>query len=98
MDLLAKRYASPFTLLDEMICRGRFYEFVLEINQIIVEEKDEQQLWEIWLHKVFDKSYDEWVQKIRSLAEAQHTDKSQLETTVKNSMELLNGFNPNEGG
>lgn len=55
MDLLFSRYASPFLLLDQMILTDRFSAFVSELLRIRNEEKDEQTLWEFFLHKVFDK-------------------------------------------
>lgn len=82
MDLLAKRYASPFVLLDEMIRQGRFFDFVCEINKIRTEER----MWEVWLHKVFDKPFNEWRDSIM------HTNQVNLEATVKNSYEMLNNF------
>lgn len=94
MDLLAKRYASPFAVLEEMIRLGRFYEFVLEINAITAEESREEKLWEIWLHKIFGQGWDEWRRSIRTQSEEESATESELEATVKESQALLNSFNP----
>lgn len=95
MDLLAKRYASPFVVMDEMIRAGRFYDFVVEVNSIISEEKQEEIYWDIWLHKVFNQTWDEWREDIRTRSEAQNVTELDLEATITASFELLNGFNPN---
>ena len=39
MDLLFKRYANPFLLLDNLIATGRFLEFIFELIDIQNEEK-----------------------------------------------------------
>ena len=39
MDLLAKRYASPFLILDEFIRIGQFQEFINELAKTVSEEK-----------------------------------------------------------
>ncbi len=96
MDLLAKRYASPFVVMDEMIRAGRFYEFVVEVNSIVFEEKQEELYWDIWLHKVFNQDWHEWRESVRARSEAQSMTESDLEATITASYELLNGFNPNK--
>ena len=92
MDSLAKRYANPFTILEVMIRQRRFYEFVIELDDLITEDR----LYEAWLHKCYDKGFTEWKNVLFAKAKAQNTSQSELEATVKNSSELLNGFNPNK--
>ncbi len=94
MDLLAKRYASPFTVLEEMIRAGRFYDFVVEINAITSEETYEERLWEIWLHKIFNMEWSEWRESIRSGNVNHSLTESDLEATITASHELLTKFNP----
>ena len=91
MDLLARRYASPFVLLEEMLSQGRLYEFVCEINTL----KNEEELWEIWLHRVMDKTFDDWKQSLRMHVESRTN--FDAESTVKNSFNLLSGFDPEKG-
>lgn len=88
MDLLARRYASPFVLLDEMAAQGRLYEFVREVNEI----NDEERLWDIWLHRVFDKTYDDWRDSLTH--KAVEVEKFDAQSTVQNSFDILKGFNP----
>lgn len=97
--MLAQRYASPFVVLDEMLQCGTFYEFILEINQITYEEREESQLWDIWLHKIFDgTSFRDWKADLKAKAEARFATKAELVATVKDSMAILNSFNPVDGG
>lgn len=98
MDLLSRRYASPFFVVDEMLSQGRFFEFVCEINKIADEEETKKKLWDIWIHRVFDKSFDEWKQQIESRMTAEQETTQNIEATVKNSKDILCGFNPQTGG
>lgn len=87
MDRLFKRYADPFLFIDSLIISERFTEFVLELLEI----ENEEMMWEFYLHKVYDKSFDEFKESIKPVP------KEQLETTVQNSRSILNNFNPNGG-
>ena len=71
-----------------MIDQKRLSEFVLEF----VDLENEKTLWELYLHKVFDKSFNEFK---NSIPKASVRPKENVETTVKNSFNILNGFNPN---
>jgi hypothetical protein len=54
--------------------------------------------WDVWLHKVYDKSFDEFKNSIDTV-EYNEFSKEQIETTVKDSHNILIEFNPNvEGG
>lgn len=88
MDLLATRYANPYFLLEEMISAGRLEEFVHEVNEI----KNEERLWEVWLHRVFDKPYNEWKESLTP--DTGELDKFDAELTVRNSFDILEGFIP----
>ena len=66
MDLLAKRYASPFLMLDEFIRLGQLHEFIKEVSDIVAEEKKESIQWEFFLHKVFDKSFNEYIAELKN--------------------------------
>ena len=94
MDLLFKRYASPFLILNGYIQTGRFCEFIFHFSKA-VQESDE---WEIYLHKVWDKSYADFKESIDTAQRNRNMSNSDFETTIKNSMNILNNFNPNQGG
>lgn len=90
MDLLFKRYASPFLLLDCYIEQSRLFDFIVEFLNI----RNEEMTWDVWLHKVYDKSFDEFRNSIDTM-EQNNFSKEQIETTVKDSHNILIEFNPN---
>lgn len=95
MDLLFKRYASPFLLLDEMLISHRFTEFITEFIKIHNEDMENETMWDLWLHKIYDKSFDEFKRSIGSSDNsAVQMDSATFETTINESMEILNEFVP----
>lgn len=88
-----RRYASPMVLLDQMIRCKRLHEFVCEFVNIQNEELEEQTRWDFWLHKVFDQTFREFLDGVENAqSQAERPSDEELETTVRNSMEILNGF------
>lgn len=51
-------------LLDSMILTHRLSEFVDKVIDLYNEEKKEEMLWDIWLYRVHDKSYAEFVASV----------------------------------
>ena len=94
MDLLFKRYASPFVFLNSMIQTNKFSEFVDEFMKILHEEKEEKTKWEYFLHRVFDKSFNEFKEEIKVNQDNQNMSDSQIEATVLYSNNILKNFNP----
>lgn len=93
MDLLFKRYASPFLLLDNYILSEMFYEFIINFMDL----QNEELIWDVWIHKIFDKTFDDFKESL--LSEAINNvkpTKKQLETTVKTSQQILDSFVPKE--
>ena len=93
MDLLFKRYANPFLLLDEMIASSRMLEFVDKVIKIHNEEQENDTLWQFYLHKVFDKTYEAFLResgKTKPIPE----ETVDFETTIKESMIMLQDFKP----
>lgn len=82
-------------ILDKMILMGRFSEFVQEFVRIRNEELEDQTRWEFWLHKVFDMSFKEFLDKADRGRESNETLSDEvLEATIKDSMGIINGFCP----
>ena len=98
MDLLFKRYASPFLFVDGMIQTGRFCDFVDDFIKTINQEKEDQNDWEFFLHKVWEGSFKDFKEEIENNKQNQNMSKRTVETTVNHSMNILNSFNPEEGG
>lgn len=91
MDLLFKRYASPFLLVDQMLLTGQFSEFVTEIFDYDTDDR----LWNIFLHKVDSQtSFNDWKASIVGQNSNAEMSKNEIETTVNNSFDILNGFEP----
>ena len=91
MDLLFKRYASPFILLDNLILIGSSSSFIDDLINFINEETEEQTRWEFFLHKVFDKSWKEFCDEVSQPIDDKEID---LGATVKKSKDMLNNFTP----
>lgn len=90
MDFLCKRYGgSPFFILDRYIEERRLYEFIYETWTI----HNEEEIFDIWLHKVEGKSYQEFRD---SLEPPKPIDKKEVASTIEESMKILTGFTQEE--
>lgn len=98
MDLLFKRYASPFSFVDGMIETGRFLEFVVEFIKTVNLENEEKHSWEFYIHKVFDMSYQEFKESIRIDNMNQNMSKNDIEATVQQTIDMVNEFNSKSKG
>ena len=95
MDLLFSRYASPFLLLDSMIGCRRLCEFVIEVLEMHNKSVNDETLFDIWLHKDFENSYDEFRMLIKNPIESA-SQEVDFETTINDSRCILEDFNPLE--
>lgn len=94
MDLLHKRYASPFPLLDRYLCYGGFSEYI----QLIASQRNEERLWDLYLHSMPDKSFNDWKVELNAKGKQNiETKKESMGETVKASEDLLLYFCPQEG-
>lgn len=98
MDLLFKRYASPFSFVDGMIKTRRFCDFVMNFVKTTNEEEEEKVNWEFWLHKVFKGTYNEFKEELKTNAQNLSMSKETIETTVQNSLDILKTFKPTKQG
>lgn len=83
-------------LMDGMIQAGRFCEFVEEFVNKYNEEQREKVLWEVWLHRVFDKSYTDFVNGLDPETNAAPT-QEKVEEIVLEAKSVLNAFVPAHG-
>lgn len=95
MDLLFKRYASPFVLLDGLIATASLNNFIDDFFKFVGEERLEDTKWQFFLHKVFDKSWKEFCDELDSVNKAEKVD---LGATIKKSYDMLNNFTPEGEG
>ena len=91
MDLLFSRYASPFALLDNLLLTNSLSDFIDDLFRIINEERKEKTQWEFFLHKVYDKSWKEFIDEINISNEQKEID---LGATLKKSKNMLKNFTP----
>ena len=91
MDLLLKRYASPFVLLDNLIFTNSTSDFISDLIKTINEEQEKKELWDFFLHKVYDKSWKEFVDEINISKEQKEVD---LGATLTKSKNMLKNFTP----
>lgn len=89
--MLFKRYASPFVLLDTLIFTNSSSEFVSDMFKFINEEREETTQWEFFLHKVYDKTWREFVEEISISKEQKEID---LGATLIKSKNMLKNFTP----
>lgn len=86
MDFLCKRYGgSPFFILDRFIEQNRLSEFIYEVWSI----HNEEEVFDIWLHKVDDKSYQDFRD---SLIPPKPVNKEEVAKTIEDSTNILKGF------
>ena len=88
MDLLFSKYASPFSLIDELIANGDFFDWTLEF----IDAENERMIMEVWLHKIFDQSLEDFKNSI--MKEEIIVTEEQLETTIVESNSILTNFIP----
>lgn len=98
MDALFKRYAHPFLFMDGMIRTGRFCFFVRSFWNEIHNEENEKTMWEFYLHRVFEGSFDDFRAGIENDKQNQSMSEQAMETTIKHSMNILKNFSPEKGG
>lgn len=83
-----------------MIDSGRLLEFIHEMFMIRKEEIEDKQMWEIWLHKVFEGSFAQFRDSTLNdmngnNAAPTHEDLSRI---ASDSAKLLENFCPDGGG
>lgn len=98
MDRLFARYADPLSFVNGMIRAGRFREFVLSFWNKTQEEKNEEKSWEFYLHRVFEGSFDDFMQDQKNINKDKNLSERAIETTVEHSMNILSKFNPEKVG
>ena len=82
-------------LLDGMIATGRLCEFVDELIAIHNEEYRDNTLWELWLHRVFDRSYHDFVEGLDGGGAQAPTDED-VRSIVEETKSMLSRFRPGE--
>ena len=87
MDLLFSRYASPFVLLDNLIITNSLNSFISDFIGFVREDNE----WEFFLHKVYDKSWSEFTDNIK---QSNNNEPIDLGATLMKSKNMLKNFTP----
>lgn len=87
MDLLFKRYASPFDYMDSLMTIGNLEDGI----RSTIKEANEEKLWSLYLHSYQKVSFKEWreqviVEKPKELSQAEMT------TIIEQSNNILKSF------
>ena len=90
--MVFKRYSSPYSLFDELIETNQFSDFISTLNDKAIEDLE----YELWLHKIYDKSFEQFKKDVIMSRDAQagYMDENEIKTTVKKSNEILSSFKP----
>lgn len=89
--MMAKRYSCPDFLLDGYISTGRFKEFVHEFWDIYQEST----LYEFWLYKNHDKSFNDFKKTILNQPHVpikKNLTEKELKAVIESSREMLTQF------
>lgn len=84
-------------ILNQMIRTRRFEEFVRELVHIHNEEMEDKTLWDIWLHRIFDKGFDEFKNSLGGHNEKAAPTPEEMKSIAMDSKSILAGFVPDEG-
>ena len=80
-----------------MIASGRLEEFVNDLIHTHNEELEDKTLWEYWLHKVFDKGFDEFKASLGGKNKKAAPTQEEVKSIAMDSKSILAGFVPDEG-
>lgn len=84
--------------MDGMIQTGRFYDFVLDFVKTINQEKEDQDDWDFFLHKVWEGTFNEFKEKIANSKKNQNMSQMDIETALKETEKIVNEFNSRPQG
>lgn len=93
MDLLFKRYASPYDYLDALLQYGSFGRGIANIW----DESEDEKSWQLYLslNPLNEKSFTEWKKEMREKQQAKRPmSKAEIDATVEKSQKILKNFKP----
>ena len=83
--------------LDRMIATGRLEEFVDRFITLYNEEMEDKTLWEIWLHRIHDKGFDEFKKSISGKPQTAAPTPEEIKSIAMDSKDILASFVPDKG-
>lgn len=69
----------------------------MELVQMHNEEMEDKTLWDIWLHRIFDKGFDEFKKSLSSTHKEAAPTQEEVKSIAMDSRNILAGFVPDEG-
>lgn len=81
-------------MLDTLISTNSASDFVSDMCKFINEEREESTQWEFFLHKVYDKTWKEFIDEITVSKEQKEIN---LGATLVKSENMLKNFTPERG-
>lgn len=94
MDMVFKRYSCPFTLFNNLIRTKKLSSFI----DNLIEEVNEEKIYELWLNKVYDKEYSDFRKQVMNSMEfhkhAQNAPKISTETILEDANSVLDMITP----
>ncbi len=98
MDLLYRRYASPYPLLEDMIKNQSLSELVKKIisnEEKKKEEEEDERFWEFFLHKVMqDISFSDWKKSLAAGSRSYRMSEKEVEKQKGKARDILRRCNP----
>ena len=89
MDLLFKRYASPFAYLDGLLATHS----MLQGIKYLVNQEDEDKLWQLYLHSYQKQSFNDWKKQVLEVESNPHeVSEAEMATIIKQSNDILKSF------
>ena len=89
--MLFKRYASPFDFLDGISMMGTFEQSLANL----VEEAQNEKLWDVYLHSFSKKSFKEWKDEVMQSVPKKTTvemTNEEIATQYEKAEKLLNSL------
>ena len=73
-----------------------FSDFISGLIKLNNEEQEDEKLWDMFMFSqaFYEKSFNEFKQSLIKNTNIEVASKKELEATVKDSIKILNGFNP----
>ena len=93
MDALYKRYACPFDFINSAFRLGKLEESLLNV----IKQNDEDKLWQLYLHSMKEKSYEDWKKEIMKPEESKALTDAEITTQVQKANNLLTSFSMKGG-
>lgn len=89
MDLIFKRYSSPFFLVDTLILNNQFSDFIVDLINTVNEEK----IYELWMHKSYTEGYNDFRKRF-AINSDEKVEKVNVNKVLESSMRVLEDIQP----